>query len=295
MRRRGFTLVELLVVIGIIAILISLLFPVLGKMRAAAASTKCANNLRQLAAGWGMYADANKKVSVPGRLPKYDGEKSIFGMGDDDQYRPRWYELLGAASRKYADKNPKPHEDDSWTIDDPLFLCPQVPEYKNSRNYVYGYNHQFLGNARHKLSGAWINYPVKVTSITKPSETVMAMDCLGTAAGKPTNQRSGYYADGTKDSAALCNKGYLVDPPRLTPDSDYADREKRNPADRSGPDPRHSGRVNVAFCDGHVETLTPQELGYVVRPDGSISAGGPGTHNTLFSGKARDLDPPSVR
>src|SRR5579859_4250663 len=71
-RRKAFTLVELLVVIGIIAVLIAILLPVLQRAREQARIVTCASNERQIYAAMLMYAQQNSGIlPVPADSPPY--------------------------------------------------------------------------------------------------------------------------------------------------------------------------------------------------------------------------------
>lgn len=66
MMRRGFTLMEMMIVLVIIALLVALLLPVFLRARRHAQSTPCTSNLRQLYSAWAMYLE-----DTGGRWPKF--------------------------------------------------------------------------------------------------------------------------------------------------------------------------------------------------------------------------------
>src|SRR5207249_4869765 len=115
--KKGFTLVELLVVIGIIAILVGILLPALNKARESAARVQCASNLRQLGIGIAAYANDNRGF-LPERFqadkaapPSYDDYKYTFYTWDNAMTPGQPHGLGLLFSQKYLS-------------DSRIFYCP---------------------------------------------------------------------------------------------------------------------------------------------------------------------------
>jgi prepilin-type N-terminal cleavage/methylation domain-containing protein len=135
---RAFTLVELLVVIGIIAVLIGILLPALGRARAQSAKLKCLSNLRQIGLGYMMYTQ------------DYRGANMSYFVGGSGSIDTFWAGLIA----KYI--GTKNHGVNSaanqYTQVIQLLLCPVASE--PSTNYWGSISTAWNGKM-HSAGGGW--------------------------------------------------------------------------------------------------------------------------------------------
>ena len=185
MKRKAFTLVELLVVIGIIAMLISILLPALNKARAAAQATMCASNLRQIGTSLAFYTQEFKGALPPGRwgTPEYPSSQGN-GM--------RWYIYI--AMRYYPNAfipkiNPGNDPLFAFRIEkakgtSSIYLCPTDTSGQDHRFGTaadieqFGQGMSYFGNANMFPVAATI----KVTKIRRSSDVVLISEKNGKAA-----------------------------------------------------------------------------------------------------------------
>lgn len=290
----GFTLIELLVVVAIVALLMSILLPTLSAARAQARATKCLAQLHIIGQGLTMYTSENRDQLVPGRLPRVDACSWAMQIRGGRKYRPTFLAMASANINQPAFDDPKAcstdtdrfgERGDRQNYDSPLFVCPEVPEWTDERNGAYGYNYQFLGNSRLRVSTdiySFKNWPVSTTRVRDTGRTVAAGDCMGTAASVAAAERLPYDNNGT--SHTLGSEGFNLDPPRVDPTNGEM---ASFPDERSAVDPRHSGgKAAVLFVDAHASTQTPISLGYKFNADGSFAFDG---DNSRWSTRGDDV------
>jgi prepilin-type N-terminal cleavage/methylation domain-containing protein/prepilin-type processing-associated H-X9-DG protein len=131
-RKAAFTLVELLVVIGIIALLISVLLPALNRAREAAKSTQCLSNLRQIGQAMNAYAADTKGWVVPGFIDTASGS----GAGAEN-----WATIFVNMKYLPAPKQvtlPNLTEESSADAGNSVFYCPSGTNRKHDKNNPNG-------------------------------------------------------------------------------------------------------------------------------------------------------------
>jgi prepilin-type N-terminal cleavage/methylation domain-containing protein/prepilin-type processing-associated H-X9-DG protein len=238
---RGFTLVELLVVVGIIAVLIAILLPVLGRVREDARRTQCAANLRQLGAAFEMYYNANRR--------SYPGPAWAVPADDDWVYWQAEREFGDGLIARYLNhpevfRCPSDGVDAHWVIYGTPIGVPQPYRYS------YIFNVWFAGTAASR-------YRTGSRYVPRASEKLLLIEADENTVGSGRWDAGVTYMDVTTLQDLL---GTRHDRNRWTsfPDGYPPYGPYR---------PDRLNRGNASFVDGHVDYVTRE---YTWRPQNCL-------------------------